>query len=76
MGKISKDIKDIEVQQEFRECPACDYQRGFHTSLIRQGSEKQLWLVLICPSCGIRYDIGKLSSACVFASTKHRRDTT
>ena len=59
MDNISKDIKDIEVQQEFRECPACGYQRAFHISFLRQGSEELLRLVLICPSCGARYDIDK-----------------
>ena len=59
MDNISQEIKTIEVQQEFRQCPACDYQRGFHVSFLRKGSEEPLQLVLICPSCGARYDIGK-----------------
>ena len=61
MDNISQDIKKVEVQQEFRQCPACDYQRGFHVSFV--GSPGQpLQLVLICPSCGARYDIGKTIS--------------
>lgn len=59
MDKISEEIKKVEVGQEFRECPACDYQRGFHVSFIRLEGQEPLQLVLICPSCGARYDIGK-----------------
>jgi hypothetical protein len=54
-------IERIDVEQELRACPACDYERGFHASFIREkapGDDKALRVVLICPSCGARYDIG------------------
>ena len=59
MDKVSETIRAIDVKEEFRVCPNCDYQRGFHSSFISEGDGKQLRLVLICPSCGSRYEIGK-----------------
>ena len=60
MDKVNKDIRTIDVQEEFRICPNCGYQRGFHVSFIPKEGKKLLRLVLICPSCGSRYEIGKL----------------
>ena len=59
MDKVSEQIEAVEVAGEFRVCPACDYQRGFHVSFISGGKKGALGLVLICPSCGARYEIGK-----------------
>ncbi len=41
---------------EFRICPACGYERGFHVSFRAEGD--RVALGLICPSCGQSYDIG------------------
>ena len=60
MDKVSENIRAIDVDQEFRVCPSCEYQRGFHISFIPNADPKLLRLVLICPSCGARYEIGKL----------------
>ena len=57
MSKVSEEITDVEVKEEFRVCPACDYERGFHVSF--RPEDAKLRLVLICPSCGARYDIGR-----------------
>ena len=57
MDKVSKDIEKVEIGEEFRECPQCGYQRGFHVSFLADGADHRL--VLICPSCGARYDVGK-----------------
>jgi len=54
-----KDVKSIEVADEFHACPSCDYERGFHVSFRRKGADKALKLILICPNCGTRYDISK-----------------
>ncbi|TYB30343.1 MAG: hypothetical protein FXF47_09395 [Candidatus Mcinerneyibacterium aminivorans] len=41
--------------EEFRVCPECGYQRGFHVSFRnRKNSYK---IIFICPSCGSAYDL-------------------
>lgn len=41
---------------EFRTCPACGYERGFHVYF--KDAEEGLGIGLICPSCGQSYDLG------------------
>ena len=55
-------VQKLHVEEELHTCPACDYTRGFHVSFVREGpgGEKALRVVLICPSCGARYDIDRL----------------
>lgn len=53
---MDQDIQKIEMQDEFRVCPACGYEDGFHSMFNRQGDGIG-WL-LICPSCHKRFDIG------------------
>ena len=62
MDKVSENIEAVETNEEFRICPACGYQRGFHVSFMPNGSDKPERLVPICPSCGGRYEIGNLLS--------------
>ncbi|MEW6355435.1 MAG: hypothetical protein AB1696_03855 [Planctomycetota bacterium] len=54
-----KDAKTLEISDELHTCPGCGYDRGFHASFKRKGRAKALRLILICPNCGARYDIGK-----------------
>ena len=54
--KVSEDIKKINLDEEFRGCPQCSYELGFHSSFLR--SEKGYRIILICPDCGARYDVG------------------
>lgn len=53
---MEQDVQKMELQTEFRVCPACGYADGFHAMFERQG-ERIRWL-LICPSCHKRFDIG------------------
>jgi uncharacterized protein YbaR (Trm112 family) len=53
------DIQEIAVRDELHTCAACGYERGFHVSFRREEGCELLTLVLICPNCGARYDIGK-----------------
>lgn len=55
-----KEISKKDVKEEFRVCPSCGYELGFHVSFIRE--EEKLRIVLICPNCGARFDIGWLIS--------------
>lgn len=57
---MENDVKKIEMQTEFRVCPACGYQDGFHSMFRREG-EGTSWL-LICPSCHKLFDIGLKTS--------------
>jgi hypothetical protein len=56
---VSKEITLIKPEDEFRICPNCGYNKGFHQSFIRSDPVSATYLViLICPGCGARYDIG------------------
>jgi len=57
MAERQDDIEQVEVKDEFRTCPSCGYKDGFHVSFVPKETGK-LKLVLICPSCSARYDIG------------------
>jgi hypothetical protein len=61
------EIQAIGVEDELRACPSCGYDRGFHVSFqnlnARTGepvkSTRDVYrIVLICPECGARFDIG------------------
>jgi uncharacterized protein with PIN domain len=54
--KVSEEIKKINLDEEFRVCPQCSYELGFHISFLR--SERGYRIILICPDCGARYDVG------------------
>ena len=61
------EIKNIRMEDEFRICPECGYELGFHTSFVNIHADKPepfksttevYRLILICPECGARYDVG------------------
>jgi hypothetical protein len=54
--KVEEEIRRAEAGEEFRVCAACGYERGFHVSFLRDGADYKI--VLICPNCGARYDVG------------------
>ena len=54
--KASMEIKKIELAVEFRICPQCGYELGFHSSFQRSGEGYRI--ILIGPECGARYDAG------------------
>jgi predicted RNA-binding Zn-ribbon protein involved in translation (DUF1610 family) len=59
-------IKCIRAEGEFRVCPACGYEYGFHTSFLGmtgksnpvKSTARVFRVILICPECGARYDLG------------------
>jgi hypothetical protein len=64
---VKSEITFSHVDEEFRVCPACGYEYGFHTSFIRADAGKNspvkstrevYRVILICPECGARYDVG------------------
>jgi hypothetical protein len=80
-----KEIISLPVENELHTCPACGYDRGFHTSFVRTGSNRNspvtsirevFRVILICPECGARYDVGwqipsnEFDSKCVKATVR------
>jgi rubredoxin len=67
---ISDEIKLIRPGLELHRCPTCGYEYGFHTSFMsvnagKDGKEnpvkstRELYrVILICPECGARFDVG------------------
>ncbi|HEX3000792.1 MAG TPA: hypothetical protein VHN82_00235 [Methanoregula sp.] len=60
-------ITMVKAGSEFRVCPSCGYERGFHTSFLGTNADKDnpvkstrevYRIILICPECGARYDVG------------------
>jgi len=60
-------ITTIKVNEEFHICPSCGYDLGFHTSFVSMNASKDnpikstkdvFQVILICPECGARFDIG------------------
>lgn len=62
MSKVSSEITTAEVQDEFRVCPKCGYELGFHVSFQKSEGSDALSLILICPTCGARYQIEGLDA--------------
>jgi len=65
--KEVKEIRTVRVDGEFRVCPDCGYTLGFHTSVVDpcagtdtpvKSTKKLYTVILICPECGARYDVG------------------
>ncbi len=61
------EIKNIKIEDEFRICPACGYELGFHTSFLKlhagkdspvKSTREVYQVILLCPECGARYDVG------------------
>jgi hypothetical protein len=64
---VPKQIISLPVENELHVCPDCGYTLGFHTSFVSTGtsrdnpvrSTREVWrVILICPECGARYDVG------------------
>lgn len=47
--------------EEFRICPGCGYERGFHVFFKRV--KGKIKIGLICPNCGRSYDLGWLTTS-------------
>ncbi len=60
-------ITTVKAGSEFRICPSCRYELGFHTSFLGTNADKDnpvkstrevYRVILICPECGARFDVG------------------
>ena len=50
------DVTPVEMKDEFKVCPVCNYQDGFHSMFKVEGSVTK-WF-FICPNCHSVFDIG------------------
>jgi hypothetical protein len=60
MAERELEIKRWRIMKEFRKCPGCDYENGFHL-MFRRPVRKESGIFdvfLICPKCNSTYDIG------------------
>ena len=55
---MKDEIKVIKVEQDFKVCPICGYQDGFHSVFDRINEGTEYGWILICPSCHTTFDIG------------------
>ena len=64
---VNSEIKNIKIEDELRVCPACGYEYGFHTSFLKmtpgkdspvKSTREVYQVILLCPECGARYDVG------------------
>lgn len=53
---MSYEVKKIEFDGEFKVCPVCGYEDGFH-SMFKALGENVKWY-FICPQCHTIFDIG------------------
>jgi predicted RNA-binding Zn-ribbon protein involved in translation (DUF1610 family) len=74
---VPGEITLMNVVGELHRCPACGYERGFHTSFISMNADKdnpvkstrEVWrVILLCPECGARFDVGWRVSFAEFES--------
>ena len=50
-------VISIEMDDEFKVCPSCGYEDGFH-SMLKKENDVTKWL-FICPTCHNVFDIGE-----------------
>jgi len=71
------EITMLKAGDELHTCPACGYRLGFHTSFLSASANKNnpikstrevYRVILICPECGARYDVGWRISFAEFES--------
>jgi len=53
---MSYEVKKIEFKDEFKVCPVCGYEDGFH-SMFKMEDNRTKWF-FICPDCHRVFDIG------------------
>jgi hypothetical protein len=71
------EISMLKPGDELHQCPSCGYALGFHTSFVSANATKDNpikstrevhLVILICPECGARYDVGWRVSFAEFES--------
>ncbi|MFT5701364.1 MAG: transposase [Desulforhopalus sp.] len=58
---MSNKIHAAVFEDEFRICPNCGYNDGFHTMLKRDKDKDLVRLLFICPSCHETFDLEQVA---------------
>ena len=66
MAAKKMDVKQVAVEDEFRRCPECGYNNGFHNMFKAAKGNGHIKWYLICPNCAGVFDVGL-----TFANYKH-----
>jgi DNA-directed RNA polymerase subunit RPC12/RpoP len=63
-----REIRPLTIGSELTACPACGYRLGFHISFLNinagndpvpvRSTQEVFRIILVCPDCGARYDVG------------------
>jgi hypothetical protein len=56
--RYPEEVQTAEVGDEFRVCPSCGYENGFHIMFRPSGSGDSLDWWFICPNCSSHFDLG------------------
>ena len=59
---MAEEFEKVQIDNEFKICPNCGYEDGFHSMFIRVKGSNNLFWRFICPSCHKVYDIGLTAS--------------
>ena len=51
-------IQLFDNEDSFTKCPKCEYDEGFHTLFYNLKNKELVKLILLCPSCKSKFDIG------------------
>lgn len=54
--RMDYEVKNVKMDTEFKVCPTCGYEDGFH-SMFKKDGDITRWF-FICPSCHDVFDIG------------------
>jgi hypothetical protein len=57
-AKANDEVIAIEPEGNFRKCPVCRYNDGFHVSFQMEDGSKQGKIILICPNCHQQFQMG------------------
>lgn len=60
------EIRMLKIEDGLHACPSCGYSLGFHTSFTSanardnpiKSTREVFRVILVCPECGARYDVG------------------
>lgn len=65
---VAEEITPLRLEGELNKCPNCGYEYGFHSSFLDANAScgpikvrtttRVFRVILICPECGARYDVG------------------
>jgi hypothetical protein len=51
------EVNKIKIEKEFRICPNCGYEDGFHSMFERTDDREEFLWKLICPNCHKIFDV-------------------